>query len=130
MNSTSSKSVLLGVTGSIAAYKACEIASQLVKAGYSVTVALTESAQKFVGAASFEGITHNRAIVQLFEPDQNAAIDHVELAKEVDLFLIAPASANSIAKAALGLADDWISSAMLATTAPVLFAPAMNTNMY
>lgn len=130
MSSTSSKSVLLGVTGSIAAYKACDIASQLVKAGYRVTAALTESAQRFVGAASFEGITHNRAIVQLFEPDQNAAIDHVELAKAVDLFLVAPASANSIAKAALGLADDWISSAMLATTAPVLFAPAMNTNMY
>lgn len=124
------KQVILGVTGSIAAYKACEIASTLTKAGVDVIPVLTGSALEFVGSASFEGITHNRAITQMFEPDQNASIDHVELAKSADLFLIAPATANIIAKAARGIADDWLSTALLATTAPVLFAPAMNTNMY
>lgn len=124
------KRVILGVTGSIAAYKACEIASTLTKAGVDVIPVLTGSALEFVGAASFEGITHNRAITQMFQSEQNAAIDHVELAKSADLFLIAPATANIIAKAARGIADDWLSTALLATTAPVLFAPAMNTNMY
>lgn len=124
------KLVVLGVTGSIAAYKACEIASTLTKAGINVVPVLTDSAQEFVGAASFEGITHNTAITRLFEPEQNASIDHIEIAKLADLFLIAPATANIIAKAARGIADDWLSTALLATHAPVLFAPAMNPNMY
>ncbi|MCH7908505.1 MAG: bifunctional phosphopantothenoylcysteine decarboxylase/phosphopantothenate--cysteine ligase CoaBC [Candidatus Hydrogenedentes bacterium] len=124
------KRVLLGVTGSIAAYKACEIASTLTKAGLDVIPVLTDSALEFVGAATFEGITHNRAITRMFESAQNASMDHIELAQHADLFLIAPATANMIAKAAQGIADDWLTTALLVTRAPVLFAPAMNTNMY
>ena len=124
------KRVVLGVTGSIAAYKACEIASTLTKAGIDVIPVLTDSALEFVGAATFEGITHNRAITRMFESAQNASMDHIELAQHADLFLIAPATANMIAKAARGIADDWLSTALLATHAPVLFAPAMNTTMF
>ncbi len=130
MTSTSSREVVLGVTGSIAAYKACEIASLLVKRGVRVTPVLTESAQELVGAASFEGITGNPAITGMFAPDTNREIEHIAVATRADLFLVAPATANILAKAAHGIADDWLSTTLLATRAPILFAPAMNTNMY
>lgn len=130
MTTRSAKQVVLGVTGSIAAYKACEIASLLVRDGFDVQAALTESASELVGAATFEGITGNRAITALFDPVQNAEIDHIAVAKRADLFLVAPATANMIAKTAQGIADDWLSTALLVTQAPILFAPAMNTNMY
>jgi phosphopantothenoylcysteine decarboxylase/phosphopantothenate--cysteine ligase len=126
----SNKEVVLAVTGSIAAYKACEIASRLVELGVRVTPVLTASAQEFVGAASFEAITGTRAITRLFEPLQNPDVEHIAVATRADLFLVAPASANVIAKAAHGLADDWLSTTLLATRAPILMAPAMNSNMY
>jgi phosphopantothenoylcysteine decarboxylase/phosphopantothenate--cysteine ligase len=129
-NHFSNKSVVLGVTGSIAAYKACEIASRLTEWGAKVTPVLTRSAQELVGAASFEGITGQRAITQMFEPLQNPEIEHIAVASSADLFLIAPATANILAKHAHGIADDWLTTTLLATRAPVLFAPAMNTNMY
>lgn len=128
--SLASKEVVLAVSGSIAAYKACEIASRLVELGIRVTPVLTASAQEFVGAASFEAITGNRAITRLFEPLQNPDVEHIAVATRADLFLVAPASANVIAKAANGLADDWLSTTLLATRAPILMAPAMNSNMY
>ncbi len=118
------------MTGSIAAYKACEIASRLTQWGAKVTPVLTHSAQELVGAASFEGITGQRAITQMFAPYQNEEVEHIAVATRADLFLIAPATANVIAKAALGIADDWLSTTLLATRAPILFAPAMNTNMF
>lgn len=127
---TRSKYIVLGVTGSIAAYKACEIASLLVKAGAQVQAVLTESAREFVGPATFEGITGHRVITGMFEAGQNQEIEHIAVAQRADLFLIAPATANIIAKAAHGIADDWLSTTLLATRAPILFAPAMNTNMY
>lgn len=130
MTSKSAKQVVLGVTGSIAAYKACEIASLLVRDGIDVQAVLTNSASALVGAASFEGITGNRVITAMFDPIQNAEIDHIAVAKRADLFLVAPATANMIAKTAQGIADDWLSTALLVTQAPILFAPAMNTNMY
>lgn len=122
--------VVLGVTGSIAAYKACEIASRLTKLGVRVTPVLTRAAQAFVGPASFEAITGQRAVTELFAPYQNEEVEHVAVAARADLFLIAPATANILAKAALGVADDWLTTTLLATRAPVLFAPAMNTAMY
>jgi len=124
------KVIVLGVTGSVAAYKACEIASRLVEAGAHVIPVLTSGGRAFVGAPSLEGITGNRVIADLFEPAQNPEIEHIAVARRADLFLIAPASANAIAKAAHGLADDWLSTTLLATRAPILFAPAMNTMMY
>ncbi len=124
------KEVVLGVTGSIAAYKACEIASRLVERGARITPVLTHSALELVGAASFEAITGRRAITHMFEPMQNPDVEHIAVATRADLFLIAPATANILAKAACGLADDWLSTTLLATRAPILFAPAMNTNMY
>lgn len=127
---TNSKEIVLGVTGSIAAYKACEIASALVQRGYNVLAALTQSAASLVGPATFEGITGRPAITGMFDPIATQEIEHVAAARRADLFLIAPATANIIAKAAHGIADDWISTTLLATRAPVLFAPAMNTDMY
>ena len=124
------KVIVLGVTGSVAAYKACELASRLVEAGAEVIPVLTSGGREFVGAASLEGITGQRAITEMFEPAQNPEIEHIALARRADLFLIAPASANVIAKSAHGLADDWLSTTLLATRAPILYAPAMNTKMY
>ncbi|MEA3365400.1 MAG: bifunctional phosphopantothenoylcysteine decarboxylase/phosphopantothenate--cysteine ligase CoaBC, partial [Candidatus Hydrogenedentes bacterium] len=127
---TSSKEIVLGVTGSIAAYKACDLASRLVESGYLVTPVLTASAQRLVGAATFEALTGRRVITEMFEPSSNTQVEHIAVAQRADLFLIAPATANIIAKAARGVADDWLSTTLLATEAPVVFAPAMNTNMY
>jgi len=126
----SNKEVVLGVTGSIAAYKACEIASRLTEWGARVTPVLTHAATELVGPASFEAVTGHRAITALFEPLQNPRVEHIAVATRADLFLIAPATANILAKAAHGIADDWLSTTLLATRAPVLFAPAMNANMY
>ncbi len=122
--------IVLGVTGSIAAYKSCEIASRLVEAGAEVVPVLTSGGREFLGTASLEGITGQRAITDMFESVQNPDIEHIALARRANLFLIAPATANIIAKAAHGLADDWLSTTLLATRAPILFAPAMNTMMY
>ena len=130
MSTKSAKEIVLGVTGSIAAYKACEIASLLVKRGLNVLPVLTRSATKLVGPATFEALTGNRAVTAMFDEAQNPEIEHIAVAMRVDLFLIAPATANILAKAAHGIADDWLTTTPLATRAPILFSPAMNTNMY
>ncbi len=124
------KEIVLGITGSIAAYKACELASRLVEGGATVRAVLTGAAQEFVGAASLEGITGNPAITSMFGQATNPEIEHIAVARWADLFLLAPASANLIAKAAQGIADDWLTTSLLATRAPLLFAPAMNMHMY
>lgn len=126
----SNKEIVLGVTGSIAAYKACELASRLVELGATVTPVLTKSATELVGPATFEAIAGRRAITSMFEPLQNPEVEHITVAQRADLYLIAPATANFIAKAACGIADDWLTTTLLATRAPLLIAPAMNTNMY
>jgi phosphopantothenoylcysteine decarboxylase/phosphopantothenate--cysteine ligase len=130
MSTKSSNEVILGVTGSIAAYKACEVASLLVKQGLTVIPVLSASAQQLVGAATFEGLTGQRAITSMFDSAANAEIDHVALPTRASLVIVAPATANVLAKAAQGIADDWLTTALLVTRAPILFAPAMNTNMY
>ena len=124
------REIVLAVTGSIAAYKACDIASRLVEAGATVTPVLSEAAQAFVGAASLEGITGRPVVTDLFSSNTNPAIEHIAVARRADLFLIAPATANTLAKAAQGIADDWLGASLLATRAPILFAPAMNTQMW
>jgi phosphopantothenoylcysteine decarboxylase/phosphopantothenate--cysteine ligase len=122
--------VALGVSGGIGAYKAVEVVRGLQKAGHDVTVVMTASAQHFVGPLTFEAITQHRVITTQFDPGANASIEHISLATTIDLLLVAPATANVIGKMAAGIADDFLTSMYLATRAPVLVAPAMNTNMW
>lgn len=125
----SSPLIILGVTGSIAAYKACEVARGLVKAGCRVKVILTPHASKFVGAPTFHALTGETVETELFSDARNAT-NHIGLAQEADLMLIVPATANVLAKLAWGVADDLLSTVAVATNAPILVAPAMNPDMY
>lgn len=121
--------IVLGVTGSIAAYKAADVASKLAGLGADVRVILTQSAQTFVGAPTFRALTQNPVLSGLFDEPFDRQIAHIELAQSSDLILVAPATANIIAKMANGLADDLLSTVLLAATAPVVIAPAMNVEM-
>jgi phosphopantothenoylcysteine decarboxylase/phosphopantothenate--cysteine ligase len=121
--------IALGVTGGIGAYKAVEIARALQKRGHDVTAIMTRSARRFVGPLTFEAITRRPVITGQWTPGMNADIEHIALATDAALLLVAPATANTIGKFARGIADDFLSSLYLATTAPVVMAPAMNTNM-
>jgi phosphopantothenoylcysteine decarboxylase/phosphopantothenate--cysteine ligase len=121
--------IALGVTGGIGAYKAVEVARELQKRGHDVVAIMTRSARKFVGEVTFEAITRRRVITDQWARGANADIEHISLASGAALLLVAPATANVIAKFANGIADDFLSSLYLATRAPVLMAPAMNTNM-
>ncbi|MDR1358794.1 MAG: bifunctional phosphopantothenoylcysteine decarboxylase/phosphopantothenate--cysteine ligase CoaBC [Coriobacteriales bacterium] len=120
--------VLLGVTGSIAAYKACELLRLFQKAGLRVKVALTEHAQKLVGAATFRALSGEPVVTSLFESPGNP-INHISLADEADVLVIAPCTANVLNKLASGVADDLLTTTALATTAPLVLAPAMNARM-
>ena len=122
--------IALGVTGGIGAYKAVEVARGLQNAGHDVVAVMTEHATQFVGPLTFEAITSRRVITGQFDPGANADIEHIALATTIDLLLVAPATANIIGKFANGIADDFLSTLYLATRAPVLLAPAMNTNMW
>jgi phosphopantothenoylcysteine decarboxylase/phosphopantothenate--cysteine ligase len=124
------KSVVLGVTGSIACYKAVDLCSKLVQAGAEVDVVLSPAATRFINPITFGSITHRPVTTDLFEPESELSMDHVALSKRADIIVIAPATANTIAKLAHGLADDAITTTVLATAAPVLVAPAMDANMY
>ena len=121
--------VALGVTGGIGAYKSVEVARGLQQHGHDVVAMMTESARRFVGPLTFEAITRRRVITDQFAEGANADIEHIAIASEIALLVIAPATANMIGKLANGLGDDFLSALYLATTAPVLIAPAMNTNM-
>jgi len=122
--------IVLGVTGSIAAYKAAEIASQLTQAGAKVNVILTEEAVQFISPVTFRAITGRPVVTGMFDLASEFSIEHVSLAKAADIVVIAPATANIIAKLAAGIADDMLCCTVLATEAPVVVAPAMETNMY
>ena len=124
------KHVILGVTGSIAAYKAADLASKLTQAGAKVDVLLTESATKFVSPLTFRSLTHRAVVTDLFDADSPEAIEHVAIARRADALLVAPATANTMAKLALGLADDILTTTALAVTAPVILAPAMDAGMW
>jgi len=122
--------VALGVTGGIGAYKAVEVARGLQKRGHEVVAVMTHSATRFVGPVTFEAITRRHVITDQFETGMNADIEHIALASTIDLLLIAPATANIIGKLANGIADDFLSTLYTATRAPVLVAPAMNSQMF
>lgn len=124
------KTILLGVTGSIAAYKIAGLASALVKAGASVHVLMTENAVNFINPITFETLTGHKCLVDTFDRNFEFSVEHVSLAKAADLFLVAPASANVIGKLAHGIADDMLTTTFMACTCPKLVSPAMNTRMY
>jgi phosphopantothenoylcysteine decarboxylase/phosphopantothenate--cysteine ligase len=126
----SNKTIILGITGSIAAYKAAEIASQLTQAGAKVNVIMTKEAIEFISPFTFWAITGRPVVTKMFDLSSEFSIEHVSLAKSADMIAIAPATANIIAKLAAGIADDMLCCTVLATKAPVLIAPAMETNMY
>ena len=124
------KTVLLGVTGGIAAYKSASLASLLVKAGATVRVIMTEHAQNFINPITFETLTGHKCITDTFDRNFEFHVEHVALAKKADVILTAPATANIIAKLAHGIADDMLTTTILASRAPKIIAPAMNTGMY
>ena len=124
------KTVVLGITGSIAAYKMASVASSLRKLGVNVEVIMTCNATQFITPVTFEAITGNRCITDTFDRNFDFNIEHISLAKKADLFIVAPASANIIGKIANGIADDMLTTTFMACTCPKLIAPAMNTNMY
>lgn len=124
------KNVVVGVTGGIAAYKALELVSLLRKQNINVDVAMTKSAQEFVTPLSFQSLSQNPVITDMFDEPKAYEIAHISLAKKADVFAIVPATANIIGKIANGISDDFISTSVMATRGKVLIAPAMNTNMY
>lgn len=124
------KHVVLGITGSIAAYKTAGLASMLVKKGCHVQVLMTENATNFINPITFETLTGNKCLVDTFDRNFEFSVEHVALAKQADVVMIAPASANIIAKLAHGLADDMLTTTVLACRCKKIIAPAMNTNMY
>ena len=125
-----SRQILLCVCGGIAAYKSAELVRRLRDAGFEVQVAMTDNAQRFVGARTFQALSHRPVRTSLWDEHAEAAMGHLELARWAQQVLIAPATANAIAKLAHGLADDLVSTLCLATTAPIAIAPAMNHVMW
>lgn len=124
------KTILLGVTGSIAAYKTASLASMLVKTGASVHVLMTANALNFINPITFETLTRHKCLVDTFDRNFEFSVEHVSLAKQADLVMIAPASANVIGKLAHGIADDMLTTTVMACTCKKILAPAMNTRMY
>ena len=126
----SASEVLLGVTGGIAAYKAADLTSQLVQSGAGVTVVLTAAAERFIWATTFEALTGRPVYRDMFRPQEHFIGEHIGLARRADVLVVAPATADFLAKAACGMADDLLSTLVLAFTGPVVLAPAMNSDMW
>ena len=124
------KTVVIGISGGIAAYKACDVVSKLKKLNANIHVIMTKSATEFVKPLTFQSLSQNYVVEDMFEEPKTWEVEHISLAKKADLFLIVPASANVIGKIANGIADDMLTTTVMATKAQVLIAPAMNTNMY
>ena len=124
------KTIILGVSGGIAIYKSCEIVSRFVKLGYDVRVIMTKNATEFVTPLTFETLSNNKVVTTTFEKDREFEVEHISYAKLASAFIIAPATANVIAKLAEGICDDMLTTTVCATKAPVYICPAMNTNMY
>ena len=129
-NPIEGKHIALGVTGSIACYKSVDLASKLALAGALVDVIMTENAANFLTRLTFRSITHRPVVTDLFQPQSELSMDHVAIAQRADVVVVAPATAHTIAKIAWGLADDALTSTILATQAPVILAPAMDAHMY
>lgn len=124
------KTVVIGVCGGIAVYKACDLVSKLKKTGVNVHVIMTKSATEFVAPLTFQTLSQNYVVEDMFESPKTWDVEHISLAKKADVFVLAPATANVIGKVANGIADDMLTTTIMATKAKVLVAPAMNTNMY
>jgi phosphopantothenoylcysteine decarboxylase/phosphopantothenate--cysteine ligase len=124
------KNIILGVTASVAIYKACDIIRRLAEKNFSVTVVMTEESEEFIKPALFQSLSGNRVYKGLFGTSDSWEIEHISLSEDAGLVLIAPATANIIAKIAHGICDDLLTCVVSATSAPVLFCPAMNENMY
>jgi len=124
------REILLGITGGIAAYKSADLASKLVQAGALVSVVMTKSAEKFIGRTTFEALTGRPVYRKMFSPIEHQQGEHIGLARRAEFMVIAPASANFLAKASHGLADDLLSTLVLTVTCPLLLAPAMNSEMW
>lgn len=129
MNALRDKTVIVGVSGGIAAYKTCELVSRLVQNGAEVHVVMTRNATEFVAPLSFETLSRNRVVIDTFDRNFTWEVEHVALAKKANAVIIAPATANVIAKIACGIADDFLTTTVLACKCPVIIAPAMNTAM-
>ncbi|MFH5803851.1 flavoprotein [Alienimonas sp. DA493] len=124
------REILLGVCGGVAAYKTADLCSKLVQAGAGVTVVMTRGAGRFIGATTFEALTNRPVYTEVYAPKEHPRGEHIGLAERAELFVVAPATAHFLAKAALGLADDLLSTLVLTCECPALFAPAMNTAMW
>lgn len=124
------KNIVIGMTGGIACYKVCEIISYLVKEGANVDVIMTQNATKFITPLTIETLSKNKVVVDMFEKKEHIEVEHISLARKADLILVVPATANIIGKVANGIADDMLSTTIMATTSNVIFAPAMNNEMY
>ena len=130
MNNLKNKNILLCVTGSIAAYKACEVLRMLKKEESNVQVMMSQSAEKFIGKATFSALSNNKVLTDLFEEKATQNIKHVDLSFELDAIIVVPATANILCKAANGIADDIVSTTLSICDKPILFAPAMNFRMW
>lgn len=130
MSNLAGKNIILGVTGCIAAYKSAELVRLLVKAGAHVDIIMTDAAQQFVTPLTFSTLSRRRVYTQMFEQPEEYSIDHISLADRADMLIVAPVTANVIGKIAHGIADDLLTTTVMATKAPVFLAPAMNTNMW
>lgn len=124
------KNILIGITGGIACYKVCEIISYLIHEGADVHVIMTKSATEFITPLTIETLSKNKVVTDMFEKKSHVEVEHISLAQSSDLVLVVPATANIIGKIASGIADDMLSTTIMATPAPVVFAPAMNNEMY
>ena len=122
--------IVIGITGGIAAYKACGIVSYLKKMGANVDVIMTKNATEFITPLTLETLSNNKVIVDMFDRPDYMEVKHISLARKANLFLVVPATANIIGKIANGIADDMLSTTIMATKAPVILAPAMNNGMY
>ena len=130
MDAVQNREILIGVTGGIAAYKTADLTSKLVQAGAKVTVAMTDAATKFVGPTTFEALTNRPVYRSLFDPIEHPQGEHIGLARRAELYVVAPATADFIARAAHGHSSDLVSTLVLTVTCPVFVAPAMNTEMW
>ncbi|MFL2640326.1 MAG: bifunctional phosphopantothenoylcysteine decarboxylase/phosphopantothenate--cysteine ligase CoaBC [Dehalococcoidia bacterium] len=130
INILDNKRIVLGVTGSIASYKSIDLASKLTQLGAKVDVILTRSAQEFISAITFRSLTHRKVITDLFDEESEDPVEHIALAQQADIIVVAPATANILAKMKYGFADDPLTATILATNAPLIVAPAMESNMW
>lgn len=124
------KNIVIGITGGIACYKVCEVITHLVREGANVEVIMTKNATEFITPLTIETLSKHKVVVDMFEKKEHIEVEHISLARKADLIVVVPATANIIGKVANGIADDMLSTTIMATRAKVVFAPAMNNEMY